>query len=246
MAAHGIDYLPASADLGDFDPTATAIAVTIAGLAPDLPAGALERTFDKYWTTVEARLSDAGKGGEAYSPYELRNVEAMVRLGQRERAYRLLMELFRDQRPPAWNHWAEIEWRDPTLPRFIGDMPHTWVGSSFVRSLRTMLVYEREEDQALVLAAGVPPEWVASEPGVGVKRLPTRFGVLAYTLAPDGDGVLRMRLTGDLGVPAGGIVLRPPLPRPLKAVTVNGSAVTTFTADAATIHEFPADVRLEY
>ncbi len=245
MAARGIDYVPASADLGDFDPTATAIAVTIAGLGPDLPADALARTFDRYWRTVEERLTDAGKG-EGYSPYELRNVEALVRLGQRERAYRLLTELFRDQRPPAWNHWAEIVWRDPTAPRFIGDMPHTWVGSSFVRSLRTMLAYEREEDQALVLAAGVPPEWLATAPGVGVQRLPTRFGVLAYTLVPDGEGALRMRLAGDVSVPPGGIVLQPPLPGPLKAVTVNGAPVTTFTPSAATITAFPADVRLEY
>jgi hypothetical protein len=245
MAAHGIDYLPASADLGDFDPTATAIAVTIAGLTDDLPAGALARTFDRYWTTVEERDAGTGKN-EGYSPYELRNVEALVRLGQRQRAHELLTAIFRDQRPAAWNEWAEIVWRDPTMPRFIGDMPHTWVASSFVRSLRAMLAYERGGDQALVLAAGVASEWLAEAPGVGVKRLPTRFGVLAYTLVSEGDGALRMRLTGDVSVPPGGIVLQPPLPRPLTAVTVNGAPVTTFTADAATIREFPADVRLEY
>jgi len=125
-------------------------------------------------------------------------------------------------------------------------MPHTWVGSSFVRALRTMLAYEREEDHALVLAAGVAPAWLASEPGVGVKRLPTYFGVLSYTLRLEGDGALRMRLTGDLTVPPGGIVLAPPLPRALTAVTVNGTPIQSFTADTATIHQFPADVRLEY
>ena len=43
-----------------------------------------------------------------------------------------------------------------TTPRFIGDMPHTWVGSDFIRSVLDMLAYERGRDGALVLGAGVP------------------------------------------------------------------------------------------
>ena len=245
MATREIDYIPASVELADFDPTATAIAVTIAGLASVLPHDALERTFERYWETVEARARGEGTNN-GYSPYELRNVEVLVRLGQRERAHEILTAIFRDQRPAAWNQWAEIVWRDSGAPRFIGDMPHTWVGSSFIRALRTMLAYERESDHALVLAAGVVPAWLAVEPGVGVKRLPTYFGVLSYTLRSEGDGALRMRLTGDVNVPAGGIVLAPPLPRPLTAVTVNGKAQQDFGADTVTIREFPADVRLEY
>jgi hypothetical protein len=245
METRTTDYIPASVELADFDPTATAVAVTIAGLGPDLPRDALERTFARYWENVEERVQGRGTNN-AYSPYEFRNVEALVRLGQRERAHELLTAIFRDQRPAAWNQWAEIVWRDPGAPRFIGDMPHTWVASSFVRALRTMLAYEREEDHALVLAAGVAPSWLTAAPGVGVKRLPTYFGVLSYTLRPEGDGVLRMQLTGDLNVPPGGIVLAPPLPRALTAVTVNGTSLQGFSADSVTIREFPAEVRLEY
>jgi hypothetical protein len=169
----------------------------------------------------------------------------MVRLGQRERAHEILDALVRDQRPAAWHQWAEIVWRDPNAPQFIGDMPHTWVGAQFVRALRTMLAYERDDDRTLVLAAGIPPAWLA-EPGVGVKRLPTYYGVISYTLAADGEHALRLKLTGDLNVPPGGIVLQPPLPGPLTAVSVNGSPVEGFAADGVTIRAFPADVRLEY
>ena len=56
----------------------------------------------------------------------------------------------------GWNHWAEVVWRDPRTPRFIGDMPHTWVGSDFIRAARSLFVYEREADQALVIGAGIP------------------------------------------------------------------------------------------
>jgi hypothetical protein len=243
MESRAIDYLPASAELADFDPTSTAIAVTVANLLPELPRPALERTFARYWETVEDRVHGAGTGS-AYSPYELRNVEALVRLGQRDRAYEILTALLRDQRPAAWNQWAEIVWHDPTAPRFIGDMPHTWIGSSFVRAFRAMLVYEREDDHALVLAGGVPSTWVA--PGLAVKRLPTYYGVLSYTLVADGENAVHVKLTGDLNVPPGGIVLAPPLPRPLANVSVNGWPVEGFGADTVTVRAFPADVRLEY
>jgi hypothetical protein len=36
--------------------------------------------------------------------------------------------------------------RDPRHARFLGDMPHTWVGTDFVRSVQEMLAYEREPD----------------------------------------------------------------------------------------------------
>jgi hypothetical protein len=55
-----------------------------------------------------------------------------------------------------------------------------------------------------------------------------------------------MRLSGDLNVPPGGIVLAPPLAAPLTAVSVNGAAVEGFASDGVTIRAFPADVRLEY
>jgi len=75
----------------------------------------------------------------------------------------------RDRRPEGWNHWAEVVWRDASTPNFIGDMPHTWVGSDFLRSVRSMFVYERERDNALVVGAGIPESWVRDPAGVAVK-----------------------------------------------------------------------------
>lgn len=243
METRTTDYLPASAELADFDPTSSAIAVTIADLTPHLPRAAIDRTFERYWDTVAARVEGRGTSS-GYSPYELRNVEAMVRLGERGRAHDILAALLRDQRPAAWNQWAEIVWHDPNAPRFIGDMPHTWVGSSFVRAFRTMLAYERESDQALVLAAGVPANWLAA-PGVEVKRLPTYWGVLSYTLTAEGEHALVFRIEGDLTVPAGGIVLQPPLSGPVARVTVNGAPAAGSGEHEVTIRTFPAEVRLE-
>ena len=245
MAQHAIDYLPGSAELGDFDPTSTSIALAPGGELEHLPAPALARTFDRYWAEFEARRRGDTDWDE-YSPYELRNVGAFVRLGEKQRALELLDYCLADRRPRGWNEWTEVVWRDPGAPRFIGDMPHTWVGSDFIRSVRTMFAYERESDQALVLGAGLPAAWVATEHGVSVKRLPTHHGVLDLSVRAESADAVRVRVSGDLDVPPGGLVVTSPLARPLRKVTVNGRSLAAHAADSAVVREFPADVRLEY
>ena len=65
IAEKHIDYIPGAAELGDFDPSATAIAISPLGLASLLPERELTRTFDKYFDTLE-------KPREEYTPYEMR------------------------------------------------------------------------------------------------------------------------------------------------------------------------------
>jgi hypothetical protein len=243
MATHKIDFVPGSVELGDFDPTSTTVALLPGGeLAEFEPA--IRRTFERYHEYFVKRRAGEIES-EAYTPYELRSVAALVRLGQRQQAIEVLEYLLQGQRPPGWNHWAEVVWRDGDAPRFIGDMPHTWVGSGFIRSLRTMLAYERE-DGALVLAGGAPLNWFDNGGTVGAKRLPTHYGVLHFTLRADGDNRMVARIGGDLTLPPGGVVLNPPLPRPIKAVSVNQRPLAQFAPEAVVIREVPADVVIEY
>ncbi len=245
MATHGIDYIPGSVELGDFDPTSTAIALSPGGETANLPRAALTQTFDRYYADFTRRRTDSADS-DAYSPYEVRNVDAFIRLGQRDRADDLLDFLIGDQRPLAWNEWAEVVWRDAAAPNFIGDMPHSWVGSTFIRAVRSMFAYEREADSSLVIAAGIPGAWLGNDGGVVVNRLPTHYGVLTYRLRREGSNALLLRLSGDITLPSGGIVLQPPLPQPLQAVNINGKASQSFAADSVTVTEFPAEVVLEY
>jgi hypothetical protein len=90
-------------------------------------------------------------------------------------------------------------------------MPHTWVGTDFVRSVMDMLAYERESDSTLVLCAGIPEKWLSSD-GVSVKGLQTRWGTVAYTLQRKGDAVRLALDSSALRVPPGGIEVAPPLP----------------------------------
>jgi hypothetical protein len=170
----------------------------------------------------------------------------MIRMGLKKQAYEVLKYLFEGLRPPAWNGWAEVVWREPRAPRFIGDLPHGWVGAEFIRSVRIMSAYEREGDQALVIGAGVLPEWVLSESGVSVRRLPTYHGTLNYSIRPRGDRELVVAMTGDIALPPGRIVLCSPLDQPLTGVTVNGRESRNFTEREAVIDRFPATVVLRY
>ncbi|MGA7615841.1 MAG: discoidin domain-containing protein, partial [Thermoanaerobaculia bacterium] len=60
---HHLDYLPASAELGDLDPSATAIAISPLGILDWLPEPHLRRTFDHYFASLE-------KPRDLYTPYE--------------------------------------------------------------------------------------------------------------------------------------------------------------------------------
>ena len=80
------------------------------------------------------------------------------------------------RRPLGWNHLAEVVHSDPRLGVYIGDMPHTWVGSGYISAVRNMFAYEHRGE--LVLAAGIDAKW-AGEGGVTVETLPTQFGPIS-------------------------------------------------------------------
>jgi hypothetical protein len=242
MAMHDIDFVPGSVELGDFDPSSTAVLVDLVGDDARIRP-AFERTYARYLEEIDSRRRGTHEW-TAYSPYELRNVEALTRLGRRADAHALLDWIVADRRPAAWNEWAEISYHDAKAPQFIGDMPHTWVGCIFVHALRAMLVYERDADRALVIGAGIGPDWIAR--GVSARRLPTKSGVLSFTMRAEGADAVRVRVAGDLAVPSGGIVVTSPLDRPIRRVTVDGKPHGRFTDGAATVERCPADVVLHY
>ncbi len=243
MARHGIDFVPGSVELGDFDPTSTAIAFDPCGEAAGLPRPALERTYERWWREIEARR-DAPP--EAYSPYELRNVVALLQLGWKNRALALLDRILDDQRPPGWRQWPEIAWHDARAPRFLGDLPHGWVASTFVRAVRRLLVHERAEDHALVIGAGVPEAWVHEAPGIRIRGLPTRFGPLHLTLRAEDDHTVRATFGPGLRPPPGGIVLVSPLAVPIRNAVVDGRPHAAVTREAVHLRDVPADVVLHH
>ncbi|NHZ65861.1 coagulation factor 5/8 type domain-containing protein [Massilia sp. CCM 8694] len=204
-STHGIDYLAGAAELGDFDPTSTTIALSPGGLQQRLPQDLLHGTFERYWREAVARR-DGRREWNDYTPYELRNVAAFVRLGWRGRAHELLDFVMRDRRPAAWNQWAEVVGRDARKPRFVGDMPHGWISSDYIRSALDLFAYERESDQSLIVADGIPAAWLDGA-GVGVRGLRTTYGTLDYAIRAEARGI-SMTIGGKMNRPPGGVLLR--------------------------------------
>lgn len=241
---HGIDYLPGSADLGDFDAPSTAIALAPGGELASLPARAVERTFERYYAEFRARR-DGTLAWEAYTPYELRVAGAFTRLGDAVRSRELVEYFLNDRRPLTWNEWGEVVWRERDAPKFIGDMPHGWVGAEFIRSVLDWFAYERERDSALVVGAGIAPEWVLTAPGVAVRDLGTAYGPLSWWASGTADSV-SVQLQGALRVPSGGVIVRSPLGRPARGVLVNGAPVAASATGEVVVRRLPAVITFRY
>lgn len=235
-----IDFIPGAADLGDFDATSTTI-VLAPGAGPlDLPPGLLESTFERYWSEFVARR-DGVRPWKDYTPYEWRDVGAFVRLGWRERAQQAVQYFMADRKPPPWNQWPEVIGRLPREARFIGDLPHGWVASDFIRSALDLFAYERDSDAAIVLAAGIPMSWLDKR-GIRVSGIRTAYGSLGYTLQ-HAKGTLELRLPGGMRVPPGGFVFPIPGNSAGGVARVNGRAVP-FSGGSLNLRTLPCRVRI--
>lgn len=215
-----LGHVPGAADRKDFDPTSTTIALSPTDAAAALPRELLMATFEKAWSEFVARR-DGNKAWDVYTPYEFRQVSALVRLEEPERAHALLDYYMLDRRPAAWNQWSEVISRLEREPHFIGDMPHTWVGSDFIRAVLDLFAYADLEAGSLVIGAGLPRSWLQGE-GIRVHGLRTPYGEVSYT-ARDEGGQVRVDLEGST-MPPGGYVL-PAFQKGDVIVTFNGTPV---------------------
>ncbi|MDR3612770.1 MAG: discoidin domain-containing protein [Candidatus Obscuribacterales bacterium] len=173
MLRHNITYIPGCADLGDFDATSTTIGLDPDDLLLELPVE-VRATFDKYWEFFQQRR-DGGKEWYDYTPYEWRNVGAFLRLGEVERAHEAMEFFMSHRRPAGWKHWCEVVYKNRDNPGFIGDAPHGWVASDYLRSMRNLLAYEAVD--SLIVGAGIKPEWL--ELGVTFSSLQTHHGEIS-------------------------------------------------------------------
>jgi len=245
MKNKNIDYIPGCVELGDFDATSTTIGINPLNEMGNIPEPQLHNTFDKYYNYFVQRR-DSLIEWNAYTPYENRIIGSFVYLGQKQRAHEALDFFMKDRRPAAWNQWAEVVYRDPATPKFIGDMPHTWCGSDFIRSVRAMFVYERESDGALVVAAGLSDAWVRDSAGVHVGDLPTYYGNLSYDVTMK-ENKVKVSLRGDLRSPPGKIVMASPLSKRFRSAMLNGKTVrSTNGGREVVIDRLPSNVELLY
>jgi len=216
-----IAFIPGATSLGDFDATSTTIALDPGGQQARLNPKMLEATFDRYWTEFRARAAGT-KAWKDYTPYETRVIGSFVRLGWRERIDELIGFFMADRRPAAWNQWAEVVGRDPREIRFIGDMPHAWVASDFVRGALDMFAWDRREDQSLVLGGGLSKDWLVGQ-GSAIRGLATPYGSLDFAMRGN-PRRLSATISGSAR-PPGGFVLAWPFSSPLPAARIDGRPI---------------------
>lgn len=245
MKVRGIDYIPGCVELGDFDATSTTIALTPCNELGNLPVPQVYNTFEKYYEFFKRRR-DGITEWVNYTPYENRLIGSFIMLDQPQTAHELIEFLLNDQRPHGWNHWAEVVWKDPRYPGFIGDMPHTWCGSDFINAVRSMFVYENEYDHTLVLAAGLYQDWIDAPGGMSVSHMPTYYGDISYSVVREGSSY-RFTITGNPSLPPGGIRIKNfnsgAMP---SGVTVNGREISGFSGKEISVPEVPAVVIISY
>ncbi len=245
MKLRKINYIPGCVELGDFDATSTTIALTPCNELINLPKPQLYNTFDKYYEFFKNRR-DGKLDWINYTPYENRLIGSFISLDQPDRAHELIEFFLNDQRPQGWNDWAEVVWKDYRHPGYIGDMPHTWVGSDFINAIRSMFVYENEFDQSLVLAAALYQDWIDSPAGMSVENLPTYYGQISYSIKKESDNY-HFSIKGDLKLPDNGIKIKnfngSKIP---KKVNVNGKEIKDFNEKEIPVKEIPAEVVIYY
>jgi hypothetical protein len=218
--AKNLAYIPASVEWADFDPTATANALMLFDIPEKLDRIALDHTFDRYFLDWKKKRSGELPSTN-YTPYEIRIIGAFVRLGKREVALELLQFFLADRRPIAWHQWPEIAWKSPLSPGHIGDVPHTWIAAEYVLAVQSMFAYETVD--SLVIAAGVPQEWLLGK-GISVSEMHTRFGTLQFSLCYSDDNTIEFSLQSTIALASYKIILRPPLRGKITSITCQQQA----------------------
>ena len=245
MKVRGINYIPGCVELGDFDATSTTIAISPCNELPNLPEPYAENTFEKYYEFFKNRRDNKIEW-TGYTPYENRLIGSFIFLDQPERAHELIKFFLNDQKPQSWNEWAEVVWKKERNPGYIGDMPHTWVGSDFINAVRSMFVYENEIDSSLVLGAALYNDWITSPNGMSVENLPTYYGEISYSIKAS-ENNFKIKLYGDVSLPPGGIILKNIFgDKAPSDVTVNGNSINTFDKKNIRINAFPAQVEVSF
>ena len=124
-------------------------------------------------------------------------------------------------------------------------MPHTWVGSDYIRSVLTMFVYDRERDSSHVLCAGIPDQWVRDPAGVKVEGLATYHGTISYVLKSKGKRVIA-DVSGSFETAHHRLVIMAPLTGTLSRVTVNGRRVPVRANREFVLDVLPSTVEFTY
>ena len=112
----------------------------------------------------------------------LHMAQALLRAGD-PRAFQLLRDVAATASPTG--QWPEAI-HPHTLGGCMGDGQHVWAAAEWVLMMRSLFL--QEEDRGLVLAAGIPGEWLRSGGELSFGPTLTAFGSVTVSVHPGPDG----------------------------------------------------------
>lgn len=241
IETRAIPHVPGSVEWADADPTASACAVGQLGEKECFPAEALRYTFDGFLQLWRTRMADAATRTK-YSAYDIRVINALLKLGRRKEAWEIARIYLDDRRPCAWNQWPEISWPDPQSPGHLGDLPHSWIGAEFVLAVRALFMDEQQN--RLVIGQGIQEEWLMAQ-GISLKRWPTGWGELDMQVQCPQAGVITLTLAGAVE-PPGGIEIDLPIAGHLFSVEMETAQVLSQQGSRINIVRSPVQLTLRF
>jgi hypothetical protein len=91
------------------------------------------------------------------------------------------------------------QWPEAIHPRTgggcMGDGHHVWAVAEWVLMIRNCFV--REEDERLILCAGIPARWLDQDTPIRFGPAPTAFGTVSLSITPDSENSPRVDWRGD-------------------------------------------------
>ncbi len=237
MKKKNIPHLPGCAELGDGDFTSIAIDLWPCGEFKYLPASIVTNTFKMYWKELSTRFEPDWKGG--FTPYEIRNANPFIIMGQVDKLHVMITNFFTWKRPRAWNHWAEVVLPKYRMAQYLGDMPHTWISAEYVSVVRNMLLFE--DEKTLTIGKGLPAEWFKPGDRISITDMPTEFGKISYTMESSPKSI-KMKFSGNLKN-QDAIFLKIPQISGIQSVSVNNKDNQKWKSSGeALIPSLPAEV----
>jgi hypothetical protein len=109
-----------------------------------------------------------------------------------------------------------------TLGGCMGDGHHVWASAEWVLMMRNLFL--REEDRVLVVASGIPEEWLRSGREMSFGPGPTAFGTVSVYLKPVPNG-MRVTWEADWHTPPACIVVRIPGRKAISVTDVRNGSV---------------------
>ncbi|MCE5315503.1 MAG: hypothetical protein ABFD49_09405 [Armatimonadota bacterium] len=221
-----LDYIPN----GPQDLTSSAMARgTSCGVWPcaalDASDPFVRSSFEVYWKKwIEPHNGGFQHNGE-YWPYAgLDLAMDYLILDQPERAASILRWTIDHDPTSGFYSWPEgMNVKDFTLA--AGDMPHGWTSASYICLIRNLLV--RESGKDVIIASGVPVEWLAPGCNIEIDSFPTTNGAVGYKLSASSDAI-RISLRAS-----GAKMCRIRLPESIKVtgLSADGCELTSFSGN---------------